>query len=482
MLLIHADTFCSRLFGFFPSIVRSAEINATHVRPHQSTHTEPNESNIQSYLLQAGKIIAKGVLYFGKGIVWLALFLSSIVTGFFRFVLMAFFAATNFQGRRRTILENWSREWRSHRENIRNLSLITKLLLAASLALVVIFIGSIAVLRTQQKKALATKAYDASVQSIRDTISAAESALIYKDETEAQKNITAATIALASLPCKTSDQKATCQALTTNLETVANKQNKITTAPIQKLAEWNTGTNSLTGLIRIKNKFIAYASDSTSLFVYDLLTKQSSVVPTNYTTTGFTGAAVPKENNFVALVTNNQNVVELNPDDMTVKKVDITLPGDTSKLDSTVIYNGRLYALDANAKQIYRYEPIKTGFAIGRPWTKDVGGALDGATDITIDGDIFALKNNGQIIKFTAGVQQPFTPQTVEPKISAQARLWTYTDLLYLYVLDSQNKRLIIFDKTGALKAQIPFNDITRITEGSIGLEPMTLDKPILED
>ncbi len=443
----------------------AAEINATHVRPHQSPPTRPTPKNTQTYLLQAGRIIAKAGLYLGKFIIWLTLTLWGTLTGLVRFLIMLFFAATNYQGRRRNIMENWTREWHSRRENFRSLSLATKIMLIASLALVLVFIGSIFAIRFQQQKKLAAAAYQDSVQSIQDQINTAESNLIYKDENSAQNNIAAARETLSQLPCKTAEQKETCQNLTTSIEATVNKLNKITTVPTQKIAEWDTAGAILTGFIRIKNKFIAYSNQSASLFVYDLLTKENTVVPSNYVTTGFIGAAVPKENNFVALVSADQTVVQLNPDDATVKKVDLTLPNNTTKLDSVVIYNGRLYALDAAAKEIYRYDPIQSGFAIGRPWLKNSGSTLEGATDITIDGDIFALKANGQIIKLTAGVPAPFTLQALEPVLGENARIWTYTDLIYLYVLDSTNKRLVIFEKTGTLKAQIPLGNFTAPTD-----------------
>ncbi len=439
----------------------AAEINATHVRPHQSAAPSKAVSpDARLFLLKALRIIAQGGLYLGKAIIWLALTLWSIVSGFFRFLIMVFFAATNYQGRRRNIVDNWTREWHSHRENFKSLSIVTKLMLGASLALVVIFIGSIFYVRFEQKKAATAKAYADSVQTIKDKINEAESALIYKDETGAQNTLSIAVATLSTLPCKTPEQKNNCDTLQASIQGTLNKLNKITTVQTQKIASWDTGTSPLTGVVRVKNKFIAYSATSASLFVYDMLTKQASVVPTNFTTPGIISGAVPKENSYVALITSDKSVLEVNPDDLAVKKVDLTLPDDQTKLDSTVIYNGRLYALDGTKHQIYRYEPIKTGFAIGRPWLKDAASTLEGVTDITIDGDIFALKDTGQIIKLTAGVQQTFTAQALSPTIGKKARIWTYTDLTYLYILDPDNKRFIIFDKNGALKAQIPISDL----------------------
>lgn len=441
----------------------SAEINATHVRPHHTSPPEPFNPTAADHLIKIGKVIAQGLLYLGRALIWIGLTLWSLLSGLFRLLAMAFFAATNYQGRRRNILDEWSRNWRSHRENFRSLSLVTKLLLGASLALILVFIGSIFVVRYEKSKALAVKKYQDNIQLVKDNIDAAESALIYKDEASAEKSISAARTGIATLPCKTSEEQTNCQSLNDRLSQTLAKLNKITAVASQKLISWETGGASLTGLVRLKNKFIAFSGSSPSLFIYDLLTKQGSISATNYQTTGFTSAAVPKENNYVALVpTDKQSVAEVNPDDLSVKKVDLTLPSDTTRLDSIVIYNGRLYGLDSSSKQIYRYDPIKTGFAIGRPWLKNGGSLLEGTSDLTIDGDIFALKTSGGIIKLTAGSEATFDEQKIDPPLGRNAKIFTYTDAIYLYILDQENKRLIIYDKTGLLKAQIPLTDFTK--------------------
>jgi hypothetical protein len=43
----------------------------------------------------------------------------------------------------------------------------------------------------------------------------------------------------------------------------------------------------------------------------------------------------------------------------------------------------------------------------------------------------------------------------LDPALTSANEIWTYTDLDYIYILDSSNKRLLVLDKIGQLKAQI---------------------------
>ena len=65
------------------------------------------------------------------------------------------------------------------------------------------------------------------------------------------------------------------------------------------------------------------------------------------------------------------------------------------------------------------------------------------------------MSSSGQIIKLTKGASSAFSLQELSPSLTSGDKIWTYNDLNYLYVLDGANKRLIILEKDGRLKAQI---------------------------
>jgi hypothetical protein len=121
----------------------------------------------------------------------------------------------------------------------------------------------------------------------------------------------------------------------------------------------------------------------------------------------------------------------------TSKPLDISFPGSNASIASLNVYNRRMYTLDAGRHQIYKHDATSGGFGPAKPWLKDASSSLEGAVDLTIDGDVFVLTNSGNILKFTAGSAAQFNVSALDPALSGSSTLWTYNDLTYLYVLDS---------------------------------------------
>ena len=138
----------------------------------------------------------------------------------------------------------------------------------------------------------------------------------------------------------------------------------------------------------------------------------------------------------------------------TIKSADISYATENIQIAGLTVYNRRLYTLDTNNNQIYKHDAIKTGFGRGSNWLKEQKD-LSSSVDLTIDGDLFVLKNTGEILKFTAGTSQAFTPQGVEPALTSGNEIQTYTDWQYLYILDGANKRIVMLHKDGRIKQQI---------------------------
>ena len=165
-----------------------------------------------------------------------------------------------------------------------------------------------------------------------------------------------------------------------------------------------------------------------------------------------------------------KNLLLLNPEDSSTKAADISYPATETIIASATVYNRRLYSIDTKNNQIYRHDSILTGFAQGKEWVKDGTNIRDGV-DIAIDGDVWVLKDNGQIMKFATGASQPFAVQGLDPALGKGGKLWTYTDVNNLYVLDPTNKRLVILEKDGKLKKQITAPEFDNLGD-------MVIDEP----
>ncbi|MDD4900768.1 MAG: hypothetical protein PHS62_01485 [Patescibacteria group bacterium] len=111
-------------------------------------------------------------------------------------------------------------------------------------------------------------------------------------------------------------------------------------------------------------------------------------------------------------------------------------------------YNGRFYSVDAAAGQIYRFNKSGDTLASPSPW---LAGKEDLANVISldIDGDIYLLKGNGEISKYTKGKKRDFPQATVEPPLAQASKVIVSPSENYIYVLEPAGKRLVVFDKSG---------------------------------
>jgi hypothetical protein len=448
---------------------QQVKINSSHSRPYQDTplnsrtNNPPHKKDIIGQIIKVTVILAT---YFGKALLWLFLILWRGISAFFSTFYLAFIALINYKDRRKTIVSNWKNQWRSYKESFIHLPLFTKILLSASGLLVLTFLGSIWYIKHTQKIKTQISTYGTQVQAIKNKQASAESALIYNDETRARQELADAQTLLTSLSCTKKDEKKTCDELQSHSEDIQSKLRKIYILKPELLATWNTPASSpITGLVKINNKLIGFNAEQNSLSTYDVLTKETNTQTSPSTTSGFTIAGVPKENDYVLLVNNQKDLWQFNPQENTFKQFDVTYPEENSTLASVAVFNRRLYALDTAHNQIYRHDNIKGGFALGKEWVKDVSVDIKDGASFTIDGDIFVLKKNGEIIKLTKGLRQDFSIKNLDPKLSQGGKIWTYTDLKYLYILDTSNKRLLILDKEGNLIHQLVASEFEAPTD-----------------
>ncbi len=383
----------------------------------------------------------------------------------FRVIVLLFIVTINYKNRRATIIENWRQSWRGFKENIRRLPLTTKLMLFGSIILAIGFIISIAYLRHRQNVLTANLTFNRSLQDLRDRRSSVENALIYKNDELAFAEFETARDLLKKLPCDSSERQPACAEIANQLNNLGIKLLKVLPLNATVLANLPMPASATAGLVKIKNKLVAYSPATSTLFVYDIMNGETKTIQTYPSIGGFSEAGVPKENDYVLFLYDTNKLMQLKPNDLSTKLVEISFPTKKSNLSSFVVYNRRLYTLDTQGGTIFRHDPISTGFSQGSEWLKDKNVSVSDGSDLAIDGDLFVAKANGQIARFAKGISQPFSLSGLDPALGVGARIWTYTDIPYLYILDPQNKRLIIFEKNGHLIGQLTSDTLKNPTD-----------------
>lgn len=449
---------------------QNAEISSAHVYQHERLHVEQNDGrsftdNAKSFV----SLLLIGLRFVGRGLWSFIQFVAIILVKIFRLFALLFIVIINWQGKRNAVIEDWRRQWRFYKRAIEELPLFTKIIIVVTILVALIFAGSLIYLRQKQKQAALTAAYQEILNEITTKQNAAESDLIiHTSETDALalQEITSAKKLLAGLPCKEKAQATKCVELENALNSQLMRARKITTVKPELLTNWPSA--SVTSLVKISNKLIGLSATSSNLYLFDLLSHESKILPESAAFGGFIASAVPKENDYAIILDSKNKLESYNPIDDSLKNIEVSFPDDGAIIKSLVVYNRRLYTLDALHNQIYRHDAIKTGFGLGKTWLTDPNHNVKNGVDLATDGDVFVLNSDGSINKFTSGASMPFAIRGLDPALQNGGEIYSYNDLVYLYILDPVVKRLIILEKDGKFKSQLTAPELLSPTGLSI--------------
>ncbi len=114
-----------------------------------------------------------------------------------------------------------------------------------------------------------------------------------------------------------------------------------------------------------------------------------------------------------------------------------------SNLSSFGFYNNRVYLLDTEKKQIFRYNLEGGEYKSPTAWIKDI--TPENPVSIEIDYNIYLLEKSGKINRYLSGNKEQFETKEIDPKIDSPKTI--RLDKKYIYISETSEKRVIIFDR-----------------------------------
>lgn len=127
-------------------------------------------------------------------------------------------------------------------------------------------------------------------------------------------------------------------------------------------------------------------------------------------------------------------------------------------------FNGEyVYLLDPSSNTIWKYRRLRNGYSKGAVYSSE--GDLSNTVSIAIDGDIYALLKDGSIVRYRKGKVIPYEIKD-QPSIPLKnpSRIFTLPESTNIYVLDSENKRVVAYSKgqnnIGSYQKQIIFDTL----------------------
>ncbi len=207
---------------------------------------------------------------------------------------------------------------------------------------------------------------------------------------------------------------------------------------------------------------------SNTVYALDVSTKNAQVIAGGDGFKGMSLAGIHGDNAYV-LSQDGINAVRISDKKSTVtiiKKDD-----SWGVIRSLVAFGGNIYLLDTFKNRVWKYVATDkgAGFSDIREYlTPDTLPDFSRANNMVIDGYVWVATTDGKIMRFAQGQQSTFTIQGVDPALGNTLMIYTSDEAKNIYVLDGQNKRVVVLDKEGMYVAQYSWEDSVTVMKFAV--------------
>ncbi len=377
-------------------------------------------------------------------------------------------------GQTKNALIGWRQKlsWQLLKEKIRSIRKTKKIYLAIGLIAIILF--AVNVYRQKQKnQKIAQEAFYANIsQRIEQKLNQTEASLLYNNKNKARRLLAEINELLKQMPRQTTEQKKKLSAYEAKFAKFDDLIKNITTIKtVEAIANLkNLDQQAQPGSLFLGAKQNLFITDQKkgNLYQLDLNTKIASLISLGSSSVKLKYPSAGKQG-YIYYFNDSQekNIIRLNPANQ--KTAVLALPANEQKTESQGLasYGNRLYLLAPAQNQIKRFNILASRLSAPQNWLKSKAD-ISRAIDIDIDGFVYVLLNNGQLIRFLRGRQTNFSLERVDPPLTAPKKANIYLNSNYIYILDAQKPRLVVYDKKGKFLAQIKFLNIKNITDFAI--------------
>lgn len=410
--------------------------------------TVPKRSYSNTILMMLGRALVSGTI----GLVGL---LKKFMTIVGRLSIVFIILVSNKNNGRKDMRDKIQAWFDQKMRMLQSLSILSKVFLVSTILFGAIFLGSILFLKIREAGEAKTSAYQTLIRSIEEKKTEAEQRLIFNDQTQALILLQEASAILATLPEENKKQIETKKSLRASIEDTLMTLRKIDRISPNVIVNIKAqfGDADTRGLGGLGSTLVAFGKEDTRFYTIDPTTKQideknGDLLP------GIEKADTPKEKDVMVLFGKDNRMAEYRADTSALQITDVSFPNANTSLMDLALYNQRLYTLDPANNQIYRHSKTQTGYDKGTPWIQDASLDIRNASAFAIDGDIYLLKKNGEVLKISKGIREDFSMQGLDPVLEDPGDIWTYNDVNFIYILEAKNKRVIRLTKEGKLVRQ----------------------------
>ena len=349
---------------------------------------------------------------------------------------------------RRQLVKNLTTKLNLAINRFHQISKTNKILIVLTVVLVLLFSQSL-IWQDKKMQSLKTKEeYQILLTQLADRKNALEASLIYNDTARAKQLLKEIQAIMTALPQTTKEQISEHERLAAEVQTIFEKVWKVVSVPepvsLINFREINPTVE--VNRLGFKDDYLYAFNDSDQVFA--VRPKDGNTLILDKFNLQVRQAAYFDKLNALTVLTDANQFYTVNQNE--IHNLTAALPAELRQVDGLAFYLDKAYLLDRASKQIYRLTYFDNDFRNAQAWLRE-DLPVDRTMAITIDGYVYALQSDGQILRLGSGKNQGFPQVVIEPALAEGGRIFTTDQSGFLYVLDPANKRLVILNKNGEL-------------------------------
>ncbi len=333
-------------------------------------------------------------------------------------------------------------------ERIRRLPTVSKYLAGGILISSLIFIVSMSFWNAHKTKTESEATFTVLQEHIDESIATAQAHLIYENEDQAWIAVNEALSLFETLSPHNRGQEDEYDRIQIDLTLLLNDIRGITVPDLTTLLSFEDDSpitmTEVEGAIYLVN-------NQNQLQRVDELNNTLQPIELTLGSIGAITRATGEGSN-ILFVDDQQQLGRINLTENTANPI-VSGVSALESVEQIFLYNDSLYVLSAATQQLVKMRPQGTGYEAGTSWIGSLDSDLSTAIDLAIDGDIFIATAN-TITRFNSGLELSFELDRIDPPLSNPKSLWTTIGTDYIYLFEPDQERLLVFNKSGNLRAQ----------------------------
>lgn len=328
-----------------------------------------------------------------------------------------------------------------------------KTVIISAVAIILLIIVGSLLIKHQRNVSAERAAWNTSYDQIKASIDQADGERQY-DETKARSTIGSALKKLDELDASTENRKEAVDRLKKQMDEVRTKLKRLTSIQspnaIYALNE-GLADGSLTSPIFFNGKLIVADRANKKIVVINTDSKQTKDIKLPEGGASPSMLAAGKSSVIVRLDDGSYLAANIDSGETSAIKLGSS---DIQTVSDLTSYGGKLYILDAQGQQIWKFASVSGGFGNGSKYLQAASANLSLATSISIDSNVYVLSKDGTLSRFYNGGQDGFALSQIDPPLQNGNQIWTDADNQNIAITDAQEKRVVIYTKEGRLIQQ----------------------------